>query len=220
MPNLAKTIESNGNYSQPSIPSRFKPPKRKEKTVSKGFGSTDSRFNVNINEIPGPGSYNKIYESLLLKKTPSDSTKGMFASKVPNRPDEYRPDTPGPGTYNLPGIGHINDREVPTAAFLPNGQKGRVPFPEPNKIPGPLSYEINYDSKLSTYIPKSLRRQHSASFRSRSDRESFLQSLSDAPGPGLYTLLNASSEGHSTFWSKSTLPQREFLYDNKVPGSH
>jgi hypothetical protein len=97
----------------------------------------------------------------MLQKTPSTSKRGSFSSKAVHRPDPYRPDTPGPGYYTLPGIGSVKITGRGTAAFLPNGQKGRIPFPEPHKFPGPLQYEVKYDSRLTTYTPTSLRKMNS-----------------------------------------------------------
>ena len=85
---------------RPSIPSRFKPPKRRNKSEPMGFGSTNRRFQQVTRGVPGPASYPKIYESEILKQSPSISKRGHFASKVPRLPeDTLRPKTPG--TYLL-----------------------------------------------------------------------------------------------------------------------
>jgi len=47
---MQSTSEQN---TTPSIPSRFKPPKRKRKPEQKGFGSTDKRFQTVLSEVPG-----------------------------------------------------------------------------------------------------------------------------------------------------------------------
>ena len=102
----------------------------------------------------------------------------------------------GPGSYTLSEIG--SDIQTSgargTAAFLPNGDIGRVPFDikeQRRGIPGPLSYFHNDDFKMSTYRPKSMRRLPSASLRSSSNRESFTDSMYSAPGPGLYDVASS-----------------------------
>ena len=157
----------------------------------------------------------------MTRRSPSDSKRGFLSSKAPHRPDWFHPDTPGPGHYSLPGIGAVKLTGKGTAAFLPNGQTGRIPFPKPHDFPGPLAYEVKYDSRLTTWAPETLRKLTSASIRSGSNRESFLECFSDSPGIGAYNI----SEGQTTaqkaaLWSKSTLRQREDIPDNKVPGKY
>ena len=210
----------------PTIPSRFKPPKRRFKPEPKGFGSTDRRFVHKVKGVPGPASYPKIYENLICKKSPSISTKGHFASKVPRLPDPNRPKTPGPGSYSLPGVGSDvqTSSSSGTAAFLPNGMKGRVPFPKTDYrpgIPGPLSYKNDQNSRMSNWEPKLLRHQNMASFRSNSSRDSAFDSMSCAPGPGIYHIesgYDITTVTRSAQWSKTGGPQRPPLFDSKVPG--
>jgi hypothetical protein len=203
----------------PTIPSRFKPPKRRKKPEQKGFGSTDKRFQSVLSEVPGPSSYPNLYEDVMVRRSPSVSKKGFLSSKAPQRPDGFSPDTPGPGHYSIPGIGTVKLTGAGTAAFLPNGQNGRIPFDKPHDYPGPLAYEVNYDSKLTTWAPVSLRRLSSASIRSGSNRESFLKCFSDSPGIGEYNVSDTKTTVQkAALWSKSTLPQRADILDNKVPG--
>ena len=81
---------------KPSIPSRFKPPRRRNTSEPKGFGSTNRRFQQINKGVPGPFSYPKMYVSEILRGSPSISKRGHFASKVPRLPDDpLRPNTPG-----------------------------------------------------------------------------------------------------------------------------
>ena len=111
-----------------------------------------------------------------------------------------------------------------TAAFLPNGQIRRLPFDikeQRRGIPGPLAYFHNDDFRMRTYKPKSLRKLPSASLRSASNRESFLDSTSSVPGPGLYDVAvgyNATTVMRSTNFSSSNDLQRPPIADNEVPG--
>ena len=96
--NQASAFDSNEivGRTKPSIPSRFKPPKRKNKAEPRGFGSSNRRFQQTTRGVPGPASYPKIYDSEILKHSPSISRKGHFASKVPRLPeDSSRSKTPG-----------------------------------------------------------------------------------------------------------------------------
>ena len=132
----------------------------------------------------------------------------------------------GPGSYTLPGIGSDvqTSSALGTAAFLPNGQIGRMPFDikeQRRGIPGPLSYSHNNDFRMTTYEPKSMRRLPSASLRSTSNRESFLDFVSSAPGPGLYNVASGydiTTVMRSAQFSRSSGSQRPPTADSKVPG--
>ena len=94
--------------------------------------------------------------------------------------------SPGPNAYVLKGISDL-DIKKPSSAFLPSGNGDRV-FCDPIlPNPGPNSYQVNLDP----WTPVRLKRCGSASFVSRSGRESFLSSLSAAPGPGKYSIEGA-----------------------------
>ena len=64
------------------------------------------------------------------------------------------------------------EKNKPTSAFIPSG-RGRVPFPDPKitkrNIPGPFDYV-----PIREYNPPLLVKKGSASFISRSGRQSFL----------------------------------------------
>lgn len=152
------------------------------------FGSATDRFSEYLTPVPGVGRYNLEVdgESNLLKKSPSISKRGYvasFVSKAPKLSFIEDKGTPGPcsydiyqGTLSVPPEGEGR----PMTAFIPSGN-GRVPFPPPNKVPGPAAYHIHPDPGTSPL----LRYKPSATFESKSKRESFIQ-INDVPSAAKY----------------------------------
>lgn len=138
----------------------------------KGFGTGSSRFSKGTNDIPGPGAYASD-ETPLLAKTPSHSQKGYGNAFLSKSDKGFLPpdgESPGPGHYELKGIANVEVK--PTSAFIKSG-RGRVPFPDPaltkKNIPGPAAYHIKHE-----YNPPLLVSKSSATFDSKSGRQSFL----------------------------------------------
>lgn len=138
-----------------------------------GFGSNEVRFPKSTNAIPGVGSYDILPQSTLNKSSPSISKKGYLcvsnAQKQPLFPNNH---VPGPNSYRLNSISDTPDRKRPSTSFIPSG-KGRVPFPPPEPIPGPLAYVVNYEPGRS----KMLDAKKSSTFVSKSKRDSFFNKM-------------------------------------------
>ena len=85
--------------------------------------------------------------------------------------------TPGPCSYDIYTDTMAPSPDAllrPSTAFIPSGD-GRVPFPPPNKVPGPAAYEPHPDPGSPF-----LRIKSSATFASTTKRESFIQ-INDVP---------------------------------------
>lgn len=213
----------NPNFlSEPSEGSRIKTAIESRRNHA-GFGSRTTRFdNDPLTITPGVGSYNTFDETSLVLKSPSLSKKGYgnsFVSKSPKL--SAFTDTrgfPGPNSYSIHNnsIATPSDSLLrPSSAFLPCGN-GRVPFPPPNKVPGPNSYEINPDPGS----PKLMKYKKSSMFLTKTKRNSFLR-VNDIPGIGKYTpnLLPYSGSNADIVWSKGSFTRFQDLgKDNKVPG--
>lgn len=197
--------------------------KQRPKTVhsyQKGFGVCSSRFdNSHINELPGPGYYEKDIDgkSSLIKATPSFSKKGYgnaFVSKSQQLEDRIRVKAfiPGPGSYNA--------KMLPSVRSCPKfnqGSQGRVPYVMGPKTPGPSDYSINPNPGA----PKLLQNKISATFASASKRESFLEIFSDAPGVGRYEVQAGALSPNGTDYKWAQRKSARFSdrdYDNSVPG--
>jgi hypothetical protein len=86
---------------------------------------------------------------------------------------------PGPNSYQLET--DVSKRTRGTK-FVQGGS--RTPYgPDRPPIPGPNSYSVNHG-----YVPKLLRKQQSASFRSASRRDSEFSKMGVGPGIGKYVL--------------------------------
>lgn len=71
---------------------------------------------------------------------------------------------PGPAHYNVKSISLLSpDKTKYRSSFIKSGD-GRVPFPKPSPIPGPLSYWVNPDPGRSPFLMK----KKSAAFCSKS----------------------------------------------------
>lgn len=156
----------------PSIPSRWETTLHRLPQENRGFGIQSTRIKLSWNDRPGPGTYHDSAKVPMLLEGPSLSKKGYgncFVSKTPIGWDATYVDNmvPGPGSYESKGMQN-GDFRKPMSSFAPSG-KGRVPFPDPNKNPGPLDYNAN---EFRPHDP--LKMHKSASFRSTSGRESFL----------------------------------------------
>lgn len=192
-----------------------------------GFGISSNRFDTHATYTPGVGAYNVTpeYQSALLIESPSVSRKGYkgsFGSKTPKFPPSLDSGIPGPNSYSieatsLAGSIHATRASSPprSAAFSPSG-KGRVPFPDPQPIPGPNSYYPR-DPAISPLLVQ----KGSSTFLSQSKRDSFIRT-SETPSPAAYTPLLSPGKEHAKGdiqWSKS--PQirfRDLGKDNFVPG--
>jgi len=155
-----------------SIPGRWEAVVMDQTPIKKGFGTGSQRFPHGMNDIPGPGAYTND-EVPLLSKTPSHSKKGYGNAFLSKSEKGFIPpsgESPGPGHYNIKGMDYVEIK--PTPAFIKSG-RGRVPYPDPvltkKNIPGPASYQIKHE-----YNPPLLVSKSSASFVSKSGRQSFL----------------------------------------------
>lgn len=139
------------------------------------FGVYYVIFNVlRQSDVPGPGCYETQPEPYI-KQSPSLSKKGYsnaFVSKAYRLRSVYKNDLEiGPGEYDFHPYDRIKDMRKDRIAFLPNGDRnGRVPFPDPLPTPGIGEYDIHigpgeYDRS---------KKLKSATFRSRSKRDSYL----------------------------------------------
>ena len=188
-------------------------------SIPKSFGSTAVRFHLDdLCPSPGVGSYSISKENPLIKETPSNSLKGSYSSKSLRLTPHKDKRVPGPGSYNLPELSYLEPHQRrPSTAFVASG-KGRVPFPDPNPYPGPSDYVINHDPGVSPILRKKI----SATFASKSGRNSFFDNVSPAPPAGTYKLDKSSlSANHDVAFHKSTFVRMQQIgYDNKVPGPH
>ncbi len=159
------------------------------KNVNAAFGATTERFVEQLTIVPGVGRYNLNDvngESNLIKRTPSLSKRGYvasFVSKAPKLSFIEDKGTPGPCSYDIyQGTLSVSPAGEgrPMTAFIPSGN-GRVPFPPPNKVPGPAAYVIHPDPGTSPI----LRAKASATFESKSKRESFIK-INDVPSAAKY----------------------------------
>ena len=88
-----------------SIPSRWEAVVAPVKPPVKAFSSSSLRFDTNISDVPGPGSYSE--RSPLVCQSPSISKKGYgnsFVSKSEKGIPLPSSSAPGPGHYNLKGV--------------------------------------------------------------------------------------------------------------------
>mgnify|MGYP003386687184 CR=1 FL=1 len=170
-------MSSKHNY-HGSIPSKYEAVIMSTGTGDKnGFGCTDTRFKTtHYKDCPGPGAYEQTIIKPLIDPSPSHSVKGYGNSFLSKTPKDFEcasshAANPGPGSYNIKGIEHIEDHR-PTSAFIQSGD-GRVPYPDPKvckkNIPGPLDYNPNTDM-----TPALLKTLSSGTFKSQSKRDSFL----------------------------------------------
>ena len=84
-------------------------------------------------------------------------------------------------------------------------------------IPGPNAYPVKaaFEQVYSAYMES----KPMGTFLSKSDRGSYLQMLSDAPGPGRYSIDKGSNQVLKTFaWSKSKVKKANLYPDNGLPG--
>lgn len=185
----------------------------------KAFGSSTTRFELDeLSPNPGVGSYNIDHENSLIRRTPSVSKRGDYASKSLRLTPQPINHVPGPGQYNLPDLSYLEPwQRRPSTAFVASG-KGRVPFPDPNPYPGPSDYYINFNPGESPILKKKI----SATFASKSGRDSFFDALSPAPPASKYWVQNSSlGANHDVAWHKSTFVRMQQIgYDNQVPGCH
>lgn len=212
---------SSSFHSSPKNTELFRLPSRE------GFGTSSTRFDTNASFTPGVGSYNVTpeYQSALLIESPSVSRrgyKGSFGSKTPKFPPTLDSGVPGPNSYSLDATSiasvGLSRASSPTrsAAFTPSG-KGRVPFPDPQPIPGPNSYSPKENPGVSPL----LQNKPSSTFLSHSKRDSFIR-VSETPSPVAYHPGFHPPKEHvqsDIQWSKS--PQTRFQdlgKDNRVPG--
>jgi hypothetical protein len=167
-----------------------------------------------LTATPGVGKYNLSDRSMELK-TPSVSKKGYGVSIAAKLPIFADTGVPGPCSYSpkMVGVGDVDTRRVSTA-FLPSGN-GRVPFPAPNKVPGPNAYEINHDPGT----PALLKKKKSFYFESTERRGKFLD-VNDIPPPLSYDAFKPlPGPKHDVEWSRSSHKRFDGLFpDNKVPG--
>ena len=170
-------------------------------------------------DVPGPGCY-EAPQSEYIKQGPSISKKGYsnaFISKAYRLRSVYPNDLQlGPGDYTYNPYDRKKDLRKDRIAFLPNGDHGRVPFEEPLANPGVGAYNIHirpgeFDRS------KKLR---SATFASRSKRDSYLMGQKDIPAVGKYNPNDKLLiKDRCTFWSNSKHMRFQDLgVDNKVPG--
>eukprot|EP01031_Cornospumella_fuschlensis_P034088 gene34088-41261_t len=151
-----------------------------------GFGCSSQRFgSPELTSTPGVGSYTVEKEDSLVLHSPSLSKKGYvssFVSKSSRMAPVYRNlGIPGPAAYDthVDEISYIPDKR-PSTAFKASGN-GRVPFPAPNKVPGPNAYKINHDPGRSPLLTN----KTSATFASKSKRDSLFK-VNDVPKAGKY----------------------------------
>ncbi|KAJ3065571.1 O(6)-methylguanine-induced apoptosis 2 [Podochytrium sp. JEL0797] len=184
----------------PSIPTRFQT-FHFDDNEEKGFNSTAPRFNGNLDELPGPGYYNrkdKSSEFALLDPT-SLSNRGYgvgFASKtrrfkkpptdleiMPVGPAEYTTSTPR-YSYSLDNSVSSNFRQriVQVDEGRGRGKKG---------TPGPASYDT-YDASKSLLQTRVQENGAAYVFKSKT-RKSEINNPESTPGlhappPGAYTI--------------------------------
>eukprot|EP01038_Epipyxis_sp_PR26KG_P008481 gene8481-11464_t len=197
-------------------------------SVTSGFGSTTTRFPFDTKTSscnPGVGTYTLIpsHSTTLLLDSPSISKKGKgngFASKTIKLKPVVDSGVPGPNAYKIQSIGEseksINSNR-PSTAFVSSG-KGRVPFDPPKPVPGPSDYYINYDPGRS----KILTNKTSATFASKSLRDSMYDVVSPAPPVGKYNVLESPKISVLVDFSKNANFVRfdHIGKDNEVPGPH
>lgn len=185
-----------------------------------GFGTSSDRFGCDLTITPGVGSYDLVdsERSSLLLDSPSISKKGFttsFRSKSPRvAPVHKNPGIPGPASYNtsVMELSHISSSNL-SPAFIPSG-KGRVPFPPPNKVPGPCAYSPNSDPGRSPL----LRNKPSSTFESKSKRDAIFKA-NDFPIVGTYEVGVPKKPIGDLQWTKSAYIRFQDLgRDNKVPG--
>lgn len=187
-----------------------------------GFGSGSQRFTTELTISPGVGSYDiqDLENSSLLLGSPSISKKGYttsFRSKSPRlSPAHKNPGVPGPASYDTRAteISHLAGGDKrPSTAFVSSGN-GRVPFPPPNKVPGPCAYLINHDPGRSPLLLK----KTSATFESKTRRDSIFK-VNDVPAAGRYVLPTPYNALGDLQWTRSSFVRfQDIGKDNNVPG--
>ena len=192
------------------------PKKEVAKTLKhrkKGFGSKVRRFDDKPEPVPGVGEYS--FDRSLLVKSPSQSKRGQFESKCPQILPHVDKGNPSPMHYNV-----IDRSNARTAPFSPAGfGKGKVPWPDPLPIPGPLSYPVR--GRFEYGNSPILDQKKSATFCSTTERDSCFDRKSFAPGPAKYDVVGDTFKGHHDLeWSKSAGIRFEDIdRDNGVPPS-
>lgn len=201
-------------FKDPVVSSPKKDVQKRNKGLKKGFGSRVGRFVVKDEKNPGVGAYE--FDRGLIVKSPSQSTRGNYASKCPQISPHIDQGVPSPMHYNV--ICNDMNNAKNAVPFSPAGiNKGKVPWAEPLPNPGPLSYPALSPVQLGA--SPFIERKQSATFSSATERNSFFDIQSPAPGPAKYNILGSTFKGqHDLEWSRSKGIRFEDIdRDNGVP---
>lgn len=182
--------------------------------LRKGFGSGNDRFDYKPDRNPGVGEY-EIDRSLIIK-TPSRSTKGSYISKCPKMAPIPVSSAPASTHYRVT-LYDMNNARSATPFSVAGIDKGKVPWPAPKPIPGPCAYRTK---KINDYGHSPfIQTKKSATFSSTTNRDSFFDQHSPAPGVCKYDVIGNTFKGqHDLEWSRSTFTRfQDIDRDNKVP---
>ena len=185
-----------------------------------GFGSSSVRVVDKSNGLPAPGQYyTKMMKDLLNSRSPSISQLGYVSGFVSPNPQERtasfvkRSETANVDFADPPHAdGRTMNRTGHTYPFL-GGPQARVTHEDwvsQRDVPGPNKY--NADGHYDSRGPRFLHHSPDASFKSTSNRRSFLHDAlqrSNSPGPGMYVNsdLARPQSPSSAVWSRSAVPR-------------
>ncbi len=132
---------------------------------------------------------------------------------------------PGPCSYSprTINISEVKDPSRPSTAFA-GDPASRVPFPAPNKVPGPNAYPVKDSRTFMAELSSPGRNNPSYAFATREPRNSYL-AVNDIPPALHYENAYIENPGalalnrHDLAWHKSTYIRfQEVGKDNYVPG--
>jgi len=192
-------------------------PGRVLSSTTLGFNSSSVRVVEKSNGLPPPGLYyTKLLADLANSRSPSISNRGYVSGFVSTDPHERnasfvkRSETANVDFFDPP---HADRRTMNRSGhaypFLGAPQE-RVPHVEwvsQRDVPGPAKYDADghYDSRG----PRFLHHSPDASFKSMSNRRSFLHDAllrSNSPGPANYEVARPQTPS-SAVWSRSGVPR-------------
>lgn len=190
------------------------------------------------NETLGPGYYNPLMPSLLLKEQNTKRENYFFASKDTQRaPIEINSSSPGPARYYLNDLKNFNYVKDPhkTSYFFKNEMPKREElrdryleekkYPSKKHFPGPGEYDIRSDLGKLKYDYSNINKKIISEKDRERDREkekeleeiNVLKSIKkEAFMPYISPFENLKKSARSVFLSKS--PRDDYLKINNAPG--
>ncbi|KAI9193188.1 uncharacterized protein BJ171DRAFT_640845 [Polychytrium aggregatum] len=205
----------------PSIPTKFQTFHFDDREP-KGFNSTAPRFDLNPNELPGPGYYQKPSRIALIDEA-SISKKGFgvgFASKLrrfrkPPTELEFLP--VAPGQYNVSGHSRYSHSlsSSKTSSFA---KPVAAPAPKRRALPGPGQYDAAPPTK-SGHVAES---GAVFVFKSKTRRSEINCPEAtpgwDAPPPGAYEVRDITHRSGAVAAFKSTIRKQQSSQKTNAPG--